>query len=268
MALNYDMQFGVSEVARMLKADRDTVKAWSYHLTDYLGPAANPGKGLVRRFSIGDLRVFAYISTEWEDEPDYESIKIGLNLGHHHEDIIDDFVESATPIIRERPEELDETWRHGTIIGGMAEFGDIFALAESYKLAGDILVDAAIARDEAYELFYPVIYNYRHAVELYLKASLSSRRKGHELPPLLQEFNGELQAEFGQSTPEWFNNIIQVFHDFDPGSVTFRYAKTNEFVDREYWADLHHIKNKMGDLANGLQKVRQKRGGIPKDWRL
>ena len=67
---------------------------------------------------------------------------------------------TITPLFREPPDDLDESWRHGTLIGGMSEFGDTFALAESFKHAGDMLVDAALSNDEAYELICPIIYNY------------------------------------------------------------------------------------------------------------
>src|SRR6266542_4395697 len=124
----------------------------------------------------------------WEDQPDVESIKMGLNIGSHHEELYDNLLTSVTPLFQEPPEDLDGTWRHGTVIGGMAEIGDTFALAESYKLAGDTLVDAARTADEIYEFIYPVIYNYRHATELYLKAIVTPYRKDHDLFWLLREF--------------------------------------------------------------------------------
>jgi hypothetical protein len=61
----------------------------------------------------------------------------------------------------------------------MVEIGDAFSIAESYKLAGDTLVDAALSNGETYELAYPVIYNYRHATELYLKATIASEEKSY-----------------------------------------------------------------------------------------
>lgn len=143
MAIKYDMKFGVSEVARVFEVDRDIVKTWAYHFSEYLTPEANPSKGTPRVFSRDDLRVLAYVYMYWEHDPDYESIKIGLNTSSHFEERYDQFLTTVTPLFQEPPEDLDETWRHGTLIGGMAGVSDTFALAESYKLAGDLLVDAA-----------------------------------------------------------------------------------------------------------------------------
>jgi superfamily I DNA/RNA helicase len=202
------MKFGVSEAARIFRVDRDLIKIWSCHFSDYLGPGTNPGKGIPRQFSAEDLRVLAYVSMYWEDQPDVESIKIGLNTKSHFEEPFNDLLTSVTPLFQELPENLDESWRHGTVIGGMAEIGDAFALAESYNLAGDMLVDVALSTGEAYELIYPVIYNYRHATELYLKATVVSKEKTHDLLRLLQEFKKLLKAEFDATLPEWFENIV------------------------------------------------------------
>ena len=263
MALKYDMKFGVSEVARMFDVNRDVVKTWAYRFSEHLKPEANPPKGTPRVFSTDDLRVLAYVYMYWEDEPDYESINIGLNTDAHFEEPYDQFLTTVTPLFQEPPEGLDETWRHGTIIGGMAEGSDTFALAESYKLAGDVLVDAAHSSDEVYELICPVIYNYRHATELYLKATLLHQRTGHDLHSLLQEFKKELKAEFGVTLPQWFENIILAFVDFDPGSTTFRYGDFPYFLRQgEIWFTCAHMKTLMNWLAKSFQNVRHQRGTI------
>ena len=259
----YDLKFGVAETARMLGVDRNLVKTWAYHFSDYLGTGAVPPKGMPRQFSAEDLQVFAYVSMYWEDEPDLESIKMGLNCEEHLEQPYNDLMASLTPLFQYPPDNLDETWTHGTLIGGMAEIGDTFALAESYKLAADILVDTALSTGDVFELAYPIIYNYRHATELYLKAIVvhyPKGRDGHDLLWLFQEFKRLLQTEFTQfdvTIPDWFENIVLVFNDFDPGSTTFRYG--GSFKQDEMWVDLPHIKRLMNWLAESFQKVNQHR---------
>jgi hypothetical protein len=262
MILKYDMKFGVSEVARLFKVDRDVVKTWAYHFSEYLKPEANPPKGTPRVFSAEDLRVLAYIYMYWEDQPDYEAIKVGLNTDSHFEEPYDEFLTTATPLFQEPPENLDESWRHGTVIGGMAEVGDSFALAESYKLAGDMLADAARSADEIYELIYPVIYNYRHATELYLKATVANYREDHDLSWLLQEFKKVMKSEFDSTPPKWFENVILAFNDFDPNSTTFRYGGFAPFLQGEVWVDLVHMKTLMGWLAQSFQNIRHRRRTI------
>lgn len=115
---NYEMRFGVSEVARLLKVDRDSVKTWAHFFRDYLKPPANPPKGSPRQFCADGLRVLAYVSMYWEDDPDLESIQCGLNREDHFEEVYDQFMTTVTPLFREPHEELDENWRHGTVIGG------------------------------------------------------------------------------------------------------------------------------------------------------
>lgn len=257
MALKYDLRFGVSEVARIFRVDRDTVKKWAYHFADYLKPGANPPKELPRVFCVDDLRVLAYVSMYWEDDPDYECIKIGLNTDSHFEEPFTNIVTELTPVFRELPEDIDETWRpRGSLVGGVAEITDTFVLAESYRLAGDILVNAASASDEVYEVIYPIIYNYRHATELYLKSIVPMR--GHDLTHLLTKAKELLQTEFSTSTPLWFDNLALAFNDFDPKSDSFRYADGTYSNSDEFWFDIYHTKIVMGWLAEGIQNVKNR----------
>jgi hypothetical protein len=260
---NYAMTFGLSEVARILEVDRDLVKKWACLFCDYLKPKANPPKGSPRLFCAADLRVLGYIYMYWEDDTDLESIRYGLNTGGHYEDKYDRFITSVTPLFQGPPEDLDEDWRHGAIVGGMAEHGDTFALADSYKLAGDILVDVALTKDEAFDLICPVVYNYRHATELYLKATIVPWEKTHRLIGLLEEFKKVLKSEFDATIPAWFENIIIAFNDFDPNGTAFRYGDSGALLRYgEVWIDIVHIKTVMGWMAESCQKIRQRRGMI------
>ena len=249
------MKFGVSQVARVFDVDRDLIKKWAYLFRDYLKPPANPPKGNSRQFCDEDLRVLAYISMYWEDDPDIESIRYGLNSEDYYEEIYNRFMTTITPFFRDPPEELNEDWRHGALIGGMAEFGDTFELADSYKLSGDMIVDAALSNDEAFELICPVIYNYRHAIELYMKATVVYRKKNHDLLWLLQEFKKLLKSEFNTTLPEWFEGVILVFNDFDPNGTTFRYGGSSP---GEVWVDIVHMKTLMGWMAESFQKIRHR----------
>ena len=263
----HDSTFGVSEVARLFSVDRNLVKTWAYHFSDYLDPQAKPAKGTPHRFLAEDLRVLAYIFMYWEDQPDFESIRIGLNTDSHFEKPYDDLLASVTPLFQEPPDELDESWRHGTLIGGMAEIGDFFDLAESYKLAGDMLVDSALSNDEAFELVYPVVYNYRHATELYLKSIVApardeSRKINHNLVSLLERFKKLVKGEFNATVPEWLENMILILNDADPDSTTFRYGDGSFLARGEVWVDLVHVKTQMGWLAESFQRIKHRRDAI------
>jgi hypothetical protein len=258
------MKMGVSEVARILGADRNLVKKWAFHFKEHLTQEASPSKGIPRKFTPADLQVFAYVSTYWEDDPDFDNIKAGLNYGDHQREPYDDLLTLVSPLFQEPPEELDETWRHGSLVGGMV-YGafDLFTLADSYKLAGDMLVDAALSTVEAYELIYPIMYNYRHATELYLKDVRPPKNKTHDLQPLLQTLRDYLKREHATVIPAWFENVVLAFADFDPRSTAFRYSDSSIFLRRtdsgEFWIDLAHVKKLMGWVAESFQRIRQAR---------
>jgi len=262
------MKMGVSEVARILGTDRDLVKKWGFHFKEYLTQEASPSKGMPRQFTPADLQVFAYVSTYWEDNPDFDNIKAGLNSGDHQREPYDDLLTLVSPLFQEAPEELDETCRHGSLVGGMVNGAlDMFALADSYKLAGDTLVDAALSTVEAYELIYPIMYNYRHAMELYLKDVYPPKNRNHDLQPLLQKLRDILQREHSTAIPIWFENVVLAFADFDPESTTFRYSDSGIFSRRtgdsgEFWIDLVHVKKLMGWVAESFQRIRQARNVV------
>ncbi len=257
------MTLGVSEVARLLDVDRDLVKTWAYRFKENLSEKANPPKGSARAFTHDDVKVMAYVSEYWEDNPDFENIEAGLNCGYHHQDErYEDVLASITPLFQDLPEELDETWRHGGLVGGFVEAAfDNFALADSYKLAGDTLVKAALSDVEVHELLYPILYNYRHAIELYLKGILSPKNKNHDLQVLLQQLRDYLNREHATVIPAWFNNVVLEFVDFDPESTTFRFSEAGVFSRRtgdsgEFWIDLVHMKKVMGWIAESFQRIK------------
>ena len=110
--VNYSLKYRVAEVARIFDVDKDIVKSWTFHFSEYLSSQANPEKGISRLFSIEDIRVLAYVYMYWEDEPDFENIRYGLNSNSHWDnELIDNTILSVVPIFREIPENIDESWR-------------------------------------------------------------------------------------------------------------------------------------------------------------
>lgn len=254
--LNYSMKFSVGEIARILQVEKELVKTWSYKFFEYLSSAANPSKGMLRIFELDDLRVLAYVLMYWEDDPDIESIKSGLNSNEHYEiDLIDNLISQITPLFIKPPENIDETWKHGIIFSGLAEVADMFELAKSYKLAGDRLIDIALENEEGQELFYPAIYNYRHATELYIKSIIGKYKRSHNLLYLYDRLKEKVKTGFNESIPEWFENVIIAFNDFDPEGTFFRYGG-NLGMD-EMFADFNQLKVLMNRIANSFKNIRE-----------
>lgn len=143
------------------------------------------------------------------------------------------------------------------VFNGLSEYGDTFHLANSYKIAGDTLVNAALKNEEVWELFCPTVYNYRHAIELYMKAIIGRYKKGHDLIYLLNRLKDILKNEFNSPVPEWFENLTIAFNDFDPRGVTFRYGGYLE--KHEAFVDFAHLKTLMSWVTESFDNIRLRR---------
>lgn len=177
--VNYELKYAVAEVAIILEIEKQVIKKMAYHFKDYLNPNANPEKGKVREFTVEDICTLGYIYMYWEEEPDFENIRSGLNWNEQFEYPYSEIATKAKPIFREFSDELmgSNVW----MIGGMAECSDKLTLAKSYKKAGDSLINIGINDNTERDIIYPAIYNYRHATELYLKSLLRKEKETHDL---------------------------------------------------------------------------------------
>lgn len=246
----------ISDVARLFRVDRNTVKKWCYEFSDYLSASATPSKGQARVFTEANIRVFALVYYYWEDEPDYEYIRILLNLEHHLEDMFVEFAYLNTPIFQEPPEELDGTWTHGILINGMSLRRPL-DIARAYKTAGDALVEQALSNYPPYGLDYPIFFTYRHAIELYLKIIVGYVLDSEKEPHSLERLKRKLKEKFDVSLPDWMEARITDFHQIDPKSTTFRYAEDmpNEAKGGELWINLHQLKTVMRTLCSSFEEV-------------
>jgi hypothetical protein len=153
------------------------------------------------------------------------------------------------------PDDLDETWTHVALFGGMVDGAhDAYSLANNFRQAGDILIQRGLGDLEAYELLYPVLYNYRHAIELYLKAIVKSPKKTHKLATLMEQFKKITKENYGEEVPAWFENLISEFNSYDPGSTTFRYPGRTS-APEERMVDLPELQKIMGILSEAFHRV-------------
>jgi hypothetical protein len=157
---------------------------------------------------------------------------------------------------------LDEEYYHGALLGGMASIAfNNFAIADSFKLAGDILVDAIPLRAEACDVVLPAMFNYRHALELYLKATLPDSAKEHKLWPLWEKLRVHLEQVYRTHAPAGVEQLISEFDDHDSGSTAFRYGDT-PFHSRstgdhgEVWIDLPKFRERMQSAAKLFERIR------------
>jgi hypothetical protein len=154
------------------------------------------------------------------------------------------------------PLEVDEDYQHGALLRGMVEsLYDRLALADAYKLAGDMLVRHAMSEAEPYELVYPVLFNYRHGLELYLKILVESE-KTHNFAHLTNQLESYVKHKYRQELPRWFIKRLRDFHEFDHKGTAFRYddvkiRKIDSEYDSEYdelWIDFPYLLNVMEEI--------------------
>jgi hypothetical protein len=85
---------------------------------------------------VEDVIVFAYVSNHWEEEPDFESIKMGLNAKEHYEYPYNELATVLTPIFRDIPHDIEERSASAALVVALSEFTDLYFIANSYKNAG------------------------------------------------------------------------------------------------------------------------------------
>lgn len=253
----------VSDVARLFDVDRDTIKKWCHEFSDYLSSAATPPKGQTRVFDESDVRVLALIFYYWEDEPDYEAIRGSLNSNEQDDGHFLEFVFLNTPVFREPPDNIETRAEYSVILNG--EFlRTPIEVARAYKTAGDALVEQATSNYYPHELDYPIFFNYRHALELYLKiltkfvfTNNEDKKNKHNLADLISN----LELQYGAKLPDWMKARLHDFHKIDKGSTTFRYAGSvpSDANDQYIWIDLFQLKTVMDVLCKVFEELIGKR---------
>lgn len=242
----------VSEVARFIGVEKDKVKRWARDFGEYLSLTAQPSKGQERHFTEADLRVFAVIADNLELGNDADDVHYALNSGRQYDDHLVDQARLHSPLFQDPSEEMDETWRHGTMIGGMA-CRDLPQVARAYKLAADELLTQAQAKYEPHELDYPILFLYRHTIEVYLKAALDSHQKHHDLSRLIQL----LEEESGQQIAGWVKERLWDFHKIDHMAALFRYADPPD--DGELWIEFQHLQLVIDKIVQALEQYMQQK---------
>jgi hypothetical protein len=156
----------------------------------------------------------------------------------------------------------DDNSPYVAMLGGMAQGGyTLWEIAHAYKVAGDLLIESVFSNKfEAYELIYPILYNYRHSIELHLKMFVL-RESGyiHKLDKLLKLFEKYMNIHHKISVPASFRKFILEIHDFDPHSTTFRYhglVKSRRTGDEgEFVISLTNLREKMDNIEISFHNV-------------
>lgn len=152
-------------------------------------------------------------------------------------------------IFQEPPDDLDENWL-GAIVGTFGGHRSHRDVAKAYYNAADCLLKRHEQDHFEWEILDPLLFLYRHAIEVSLK-SLLEIKKGkfpqiHKLPSLFESVTNELAA-YGYEMPQRAANIVNDFSKFDPGSTSFRYD--GDWTRGEYWIGFPKLKAEMDWLS-------------------
>lgn len=242
------MDRSVSQTAKILGVDVQQVKRWAWLFKEYLSNGANPGKGRERTFTDADVLALIHVAMHWEENPDMEAIRCGLDGDYDH---YRHFLYQNTPILQEPPEGLDETWTHGLLLNGAPADG-FLELARNYRRSADALLDSALKSSEARDWGYPALFAYRHALELYLKIIGRIEEPTHSLKECVTKIENRLKQRIGSPIREW----ILEFDHVDPCGTAFRYADDDVGLLQygEFWVDFSQLKHAMGIIFEALDR--------------
>ncbi len=149
--------------------------------------------------------------------------------------------------------------RAGFIVGGKANL--------TFNRIGQQFFDAAyvlsetirIGEWEDHRLAYPILFLYRHSIEVLLKSAVGTVAKTHDLETLSGEFRALIKAEFDADLPSWIISRLRELSEIDPSSTAFRYSRnfdrttrTDVPVNGEFHVDLSHLQSAMTALNTAL----------------
>jgi hypothetical protein len=115
---------------------------------------------------------------------------------------------------------------------------------------------------EYYQLTNPVLFLYRHALEMKLKSLMQDVPKNHDLLTLAEEFEATIKRKCDRAIAPWITGRVKEIARVDPTSTAFRYSqyyckktKQHVSVDGETYVSLPHLQRAMAVLLSVLDRV-------------
>lgn len=140
------------------------------------------------------------------------------------------------------------------LIGGFADLQGLLTIAESYKNRADELVDIAIqSRDMAYEYTFPVLYLYRHALELFLKSISQDYKRSHRFDDFIENLKKMAEKKLPEGILAALVTRISEFKEIDERSTRFRYGNQ---LGEEFLINLKHLKLVFSEMIAVITALR------------
>ncbi|NGO54917.1 hypothetical protein [Allomesorhizobium camelthorni] len=167
-------------------------------------------------------------------------------------------VDLAWSIFSDLPDE-PETKYGAMLVNWNGQTGrTTYDMAQSYKTAAFRLLDEAGSCNESWESVDPILFCFRHALELNLKALYEALpKRNHGLRDLANHLHDRLTSCYQQSQLDWLRDRIVEFDTVDPHSTAFRYDDVaNANVAPEVWVDFAQFRLIMNAIFSALDRVR------------
>jgi hypothetical protein len=171
----------------------------------------------------------------------------------------------SQPIFRtDEFDTIDETCSGGAYIGGMAAGHEDAGIAEIYLRAAETLVERGLADDRAHEVVLPVLFLYRHALELLLKVAVQPTKLNHDIAALVGDLDALLVTKRGAGLAPGLVARVAEVATFDPRADAFRFTSSANkrssgaphFPD-EIWVDLRRLRDAMSGIDKELRVATQ-----------
>lgn len=173
--------------------------------------------------------------------------------------------ETRLPSVDDKLFVEDKDWWMNACINGYHDPTELYITG--YKEAADNLVrDVANRRGSADALLYPIVFNYRHYIELRLKSLLHDGRRlldikhkqkaQHKLSKLWPHVRKILEELWPDGDIEQLKAVevlINQFEEVDPSSTSFRYPKNFEGDNSVHLGmarvNLRNLKDVVGSMS-------------------
>jgi hypothetical protein len=161
------------------------------------------------------------------------------------------------PIFEEPPDDI--ALRAGALLVNWNGNAGIAAtdVSAAFRVAAERLLDAALANNETWEAAYPILFCYRHGLEVSLKSLVPGAPRQHGLGELWAALLPRLAGQYPAGQLAWLSDRIAEFEHVDPRSTAFRYADAVPAGrSPELWLDFHNLKAGATQLFGALERLR------------
>lgn len=146
-----------------------------------------------------------------------------------------------------------------TVEAGSKWINNESAMASQFAMAANLLRESAINSGTPWFYTHPILYLYRHALELYLKGILRPSKPTHNLLLLRDKLIEHAKLKWDVDIADsWVAQTISEFATIDPNSTRFRYAKDNNGQQNfaaEQIVNLKDLKHRMDKLFQALMPL-------------